>query len=59
VQIQSALIHKLPDAIGPEQKRNKIRNLVQDLVRDDIIVNVGKHGRARPPAASSVIAGGF
>ena len=56
LQIQAALTNKLPDALDAEQKRNKVRNLVQELARDGVIVNVGKHGPgarwARKPAAA-------
>lgn len=42
--ITKTLMPKLPDALGAPQKRNKIRNLVQELQRDGVIHNVGKHG---------------
>ena len=35
---------KLPDALTEAQKSNKMRNLLQQLDRDGIIENVGKHG---------------
>lgn len=43
-EINKTLLPKLPDALNAKQKRNKVRNLVQDLQRDGIIQNVGKHG---------------
>lgn len=43
-EINKTLLPKLPDALNAQQKRNKVRNLVQDLQRDGIIHNVGKHG---------------
>lgn len=42
--ITKTLMPKLPDALDAPQKRNKIRNLVQELQRDGVIHNVGKHG---------------
>lgn len=35
---------KLPDALTDAQKDNKVRNLLQQLDRDGVIQNVGKHG---------------
>lgn len=35
---------KLPDALTEEQKDNKVRNLLQQLDRDGVIHNIGKHG---------------
>ena len=43
-QIQTALVNKLPGVLDTTQKRNKVRNLVQDLARDGVIINIGKHG---------------
>jgi ATP-dependent DNA helicase RecG len=42
--INNTLFAKLPDALNIQQKRNKIRNLIQELQRDGHIENVGKHG---------------
>jgi ATP-dependent DNA helicase RecG len=53
-QIQKTLLKKLPDALQPAQKQNKIRNLIQDLARDDIIVNIGKHGPGAKWARKSI-----
>ena len=35
---------KLPGALTDAQKDNKVRNLLQQLDRDGVIQNVGKHG---------------
>ena len=43
-EITKMLLPKLPDALNAPQKRNKIRNLVQNLQREGLIHNVGKHG---------------
>ncbi|MGI9408982.1 MAG: RNA-binding domain-containing protein [Hyphomicrobiaceae bacterium] len=44
-EIQDTLLDKLPDALTHEQKRNKIRNLLQDLARREVIHNAsGKRG---------------
>jgi ATP-dependent DNA helicase RecG len=42
--ISDTLLGKLPDALKSEQKRNKVRNLIQELQRSGLIENVGKHG---------------
>jgi len=43
-QIQQALTRKLPGVLSDDQKRNKTRNLVQELARSGVIINAGKHG---------------
>lgn len=43
-EIHKMLVGKLPDALTSGQKTNKVRNLVQDLARDGVIHNIGKHG---------------
>lgn len=43
-EISQMLLTKLPNALNAQQKRNKVRNLVQELQRERQIHNVGKHG---------------
>jgi len=43
-EVQDTLLDKLPDALTYEQKRNKVRNLLQDLQRRGRIHNAGKRG---------------
>lgn len=43
-EIHQMLLGKLPNALSASQKTNKIRNLVQELAREGIVHNVGKHG---------------
>jgi ATP-dependent DNA helicase RecG len=38
-----ALLEKLPDILTVEQKQNKIKNYLQELRRDGLIVNTGKY----------------
>jgi ATP-dependent DNA helicase RecG len=43
-EVQDTLLDKLPDALTYDQKRNKVRNLLQDLQRRRRIYNAGKRG---------------
>ena len=38
-----ALLEKLPDVLTTEQKQNKIKNYLQELRKDGLIVNSGKY----------------
>lgn len=45
LQLEELLMDKLPDLLDADQKKNKIRNLLQELARKDgIIMNVGGRG---------------
>lgn len=39
----NALLVKLPDVLNDKQKKNKIKNYLQDLRKDGKIINVGKY----------------
>ena len=43
--IESLLLDKLPDVLSEEQKKNKIRNLLQKMSRSGEIFNAGGRGR--------------
>lgn len=45
-EVDDALLSKLPDRLTPEQKRQKVHNLMQELRRRGTIVN--RSSRARP-----------
>lgn len=45
--VDEALVSKLPDRLTLEQKRRKIRNLLQELRRAGKIVNLGSRSRPR------------
>ena len=45
--VEAALLSKLPDRLSHEQKRRKVRNLLQELRRADRIVNLGTRSRPR------------
>ncbi len=57
-EVNDALVSKLPDRLGPEQKRRKVHNLLQELRRSGRLVNDGTRSRPRwnlgtgPPEAS-------
>ena len=46
-EVNDALVSKLPDRLGPEQKRRKVHNLLQELRRSGQIVNDGTRSRPR------------
>ena len=46
-EVNDALVSKLPDRLGPEQKRRKVHNLLQELRRSGQIVNEGTRSRPR------------
>jgi ATP-dependent DNA helicase RecG len=54
-EIKQMLLTKLPHALNAQQKRNKVRNLMQELQREGQLRNMGKHGPgarwARSPSA--------
>jgi ATP-dependent DNA helicase RecG len=45
--VDEVLVSKLPDRLTTEQKRRKVRNLLQELRRADKIVNLGSRSRPR------------
>lgn len=45
--VDEALVSKLPDRLSVEQKRLKVRNLLQELRRAGRIVNLGSRSRSR------------
>ncbi len=45
--VDEVLVSKLPDRLTPEQKRRKVRNLLQELRRTDKILNLGSRSRPR------------
>jgi len=51
VDVDDALLLKLPDHLTHEQKKNKVKNLLQELRRSDRIVNQGS--RSSPKWALS------
>jgi ATP-dependent DNA helicase RecG len=46
-EVNDALVSKLPDRLGPEQKRRKVHNLLQEFRRSGRIVNEGTRSRPR------------
>ena len=45
LQLEELLMDKLPDLLDVDQKKNKIRNLLQELARKDgSVMNVGGRG---------------
>lgn len=46
-EVNDALVSKLPDRLGPEQKGRKVHNLLQELRRSGRIVNEGTRSRPR------------
>ena len=45
LQLEELLMDKLPDLLDADQKKNKIRNLLQELARKDgNVMNVGGRG---------------
>jgi len=44
-EIDDALLEKLPDRLTPQQKKTKVRNLLQELVHRDRIRNEGPRSR--------------
>lgn len=45
--VDELLVSKLPDRLTLEQKRRKVRNLLQELRRTGKIVNLGSRSRSR------------
>lgn len=45
-EIDQLLLHKLPESLAPTQKGRKVSNLIQELRRDGIIINLGS--RTKP-----------
>jgi ATP-dependent DNA helicase RecG len=45
--VDEVLVSKLPDRLAQEQKRRKVRNLLQELRRSGKIVNLGSRSRPR------------
>jgi len=45
--VDEVLLSKLPDRLSLEQKRRKVRNLLQELRREGMIVNTGSRSRPR------------
>ena len=45
--VDEVLVPKLPDRFTPDQKRRKVRNLLQELRRAGKIVNLGSRSRPR------------
>lgn len=43
--IDEMLLSKLPEVLNEQQKKNKVRNLIQQLARDGGIRNVGSRGK--------------
>ena len=45
--LDDLLLSKLPDHMSAEQKRDKVRNLVQELRRDGLILNLGSRSEPK------------
>jgi ATP-dependent DNA helicase RecG len=46
IEIEELLLEKLPEVLGEVQKKNKIRNLLQEIARSDgAIRNIGGRGK--------------
>jgi ATP-dependent DNA helicase RecG len=45
--VDEAVVSKLPDRLSPEQKRRKVRNLLQELRRTERILNLGSRSHPR------------
>lgn len=53
-EIDQLLLDKLPEVLSGAQKKHKVHNLLSELSRQKLILNVGSRARSRWRAANGV-----